>query len=769
MSDSDLKENKEYDPEEEDDNENEKPSKKTKFKNDENLDNQEEEYNSQEDENYIQEEKPKKGKNKLLTKKRNRQKKKKNKKDKLGAGIFFEREAEEEENDEESQYEGELTKKQQEEEMEKAMKQTSNRFKKITDQNEEEIMEHFEGLAEINRDNMDEEEINKRPTNADPKIWIVKCRIGEEKEILENLYHKYFFFKEKNKENKSKEKVKIFSIVAFENLKGKIFIEAFTERDVQFAIQDMSNVNQNSIQLVPINERPQIFEYDQAAKTEIFKNQLVRIKGGNYDGDLAKVVFIEDPMTKIFVALVPRIIDDLKGKKGYNVASFIKQKSFLKPRQKLFNQSYLSNDDLNRLKKSNEPYGEVKKFGNFKFSEEGLLIKALKRYNLETENISPKEDELQKIGCIIDENGVYKDKSSGDTLAVANKTNVKFKKGDFVKIIDENDPNLNGLKAKVVETENGENIQLEIIDIGHSKEIFSLPKNRLVLDKHNFKNGNLVYAKYGANKGRSGMVIKVMENNSVIVYDDITKAKFEAKNSDLVFIEDMELDNEENEMFKIGELVQIKNSNDICYIIESTKFVIKVVTITNEVQKINVRDANPIPLGKKRSCVDGKGNPLELDNTVKVINGQYKGNKGVIKSIYKKFVFLLNYDFTRTNGIFCEIDVNLELLGSELLLDTSDKGRVNHRRIPNNIKDLMKKTVHVIKGNWKGYNGILLDGNDKNVRLELIAKQKIVELPFNYIVEGDINSVRDKNESVSFNNPSYMKTPAYYTHRDMWE
>ncbi len=122
------------------------------------------------------------------------------------------------------------------------MKQTSNRFKKITDQNEEEIREHFEGLAEQNRDNMDEEEINKRPTNADPKMWIVKCRIGEEKEILENLYHKFFFFKDKNKDNKSKEKVKIFSIVSFENLKGKIFIEAFTERDVQFAIQDMSNV-----------------------------------------------------------------------------------------------------------------------------------------------------------------------------------------------------------------------------------------------------------------------------------------------------------------------------------------------------------------------------------------------------------------------------------------------------------------------------------------------------------------------------------------------
>ena len=138
----------------------------------------------------------------------------------------------------------------------------------------------------------------------------------------------------------------------------------------------------------------------------------------------------------------------------------------------------------------------------------------------------------------------------------------------------------------------------------------------------------------------------------------------------------MEFDNEENEMFKIGELVKLKNSRVVCYIIESTKFIIKVVTNTNEVKKISVREVDIINLPKKKPCIDGKGNPLDIDNTVKVINGQYKGYKGVIKNIFNQFIFLLNNDFARTNGIFCEIKENLELLGSELLLETSGKGRI---------------------------------------------------------------------------------------------
>ena len=255
----------------------------------------------------------------------------------------------------------------------------------------------------------------------------------------------------------------------------------------------------------------------------------------------------------------------------------------------------------------------------------------------------------------------------------------------------------------------------------------------------------------------------------VTVYDDKTKIKFKAKNDDLIFSEDMDLDDEENEMFKIGELVKIKNSNIVCYIIESTKFTIKVVTINNEVKELSVREVDILSLGKRISSVDGKGNPIDIDNTVKVIYGQYKGNKGVIKNIYNKYVFLLNYDFKRSNGIFCDITENIELLGSELLIENSEKGRVNHRRIPNEIKELKGKIVHIIKGNWKGYEALLIDGSDKNAQLELIAKHKIVELPFDFIEKGGVSSAKDNSESFSFNNQGFMKTPAYYIDREKWE
>ena len=104
----------------------------------------------------------------------------------------------------------------------------------------------------------------------------------------------------------------------------------------------------------------------------------------------------------------------------------------------------------------------------------------------------------------------------------------------------------------------------------------------------------------------------------------------------------------------------------------------------------------------------------------------------------------------------------MELLGSELLAENTDKGKVNLRRVPNEIKDLLGKTVHVVEGSWKGYNGTLIDANDKFVKLELTAKQKTIQLPFNYIKEGDINSAKD-NEGLSLTPTSLsMKTPAYY-------
>ena len=251
-------------------------------------------------------------------------------------------------------------------------------------------------------------------------------------------------------------------------------------------------------------------------------------------------------------------------------------------------------------------------------------------------------------------------------------------------------------------------------------------------------------------------------NNNKVHFYEINQNTFVAKNTDLILSSNMDLVGEENSMFKIGDLVRIKNSSIICYIIESTKFNLKVVTTRNEIKKISTREVEKINLKKKTTyLMDSKGYPLTPDNTVKIINGPNKGNKGTIKCIYNKYLFLHNNNYVRTNGIFCEINENVELLGSELLIENSEKGKVNHRKVPKNIKDLIGKTVHVIEGKWKGYNGILINADDKSIKLELSAKQKTISLPFTSIKEGDVNSAKD-NDEPSITPTLSMKTPAYF-------
>jgi hypothetical protein len=43
----------------------------------------------------------------------------------------------------------------------------------------------------------------RQPSIEDPKLWLVKCRLGKERECTNNLFHKYFLIN-KNDSNKVK-------------------------------------------------------------------------------------------------------------------------------------------------------------------------------------------------------------------------------------------------------------------------------------------------------------------------------------------------------------------------------------------------------------------------------------------------------------------------------------------------------------------------------------------------------------------------------------
>ena len=65
---------------------------------------------------------------------------------------------------------------------------------------------------------------------------------------------------------------------------------------------------------------------------------------------------------------------------------------------------------------------------------------------------------------------------------------------------------------------------------------------------------------------------------------------------------------------------------------------------------------------------------------------------------------------------------------------------------------------------------MLVQSNDKTATIELIAKQKTIEVTFDYFVGGDVDSAKDNaSENVQFNNHGFLKTPAYYENQNMME
>lgn len=53
-------------------------------------------------------------------------------------------------------------------------------------------------LMEIENETMAKSNYAIQPSISDPKLWLVKCRIGKERESVESILHKYFHVNSKS-------------------------------------------------------------------------------------------------------------------------------------------------------------------------------------------------------------------------------------------------------------------------------------------------------------------------------------------------------------------------------------------------------------------------------------------------------------------------------------------------------------------------------------------------------------------------------------------
>ena len=332
----------------------------------------------------------------------------------------------------------------------------------------------------------------------------------------------------------------------------------------------------------------QVFNYDKIERVDIKPGKWVRIKSGIYEGDLAQVIAVEDPISRIFVKLIPRISESIFRDSDPKQNNLANKKPLIKPKQKLFNPANFPNGEM---KKTMHPIlrDSVYIYNKNAFYD-GFLIKSMRIKSLLLDDVDPKLDELRifnyskyKKGDEDNENGL------ADLISTIQETELTkkkfFKQGDKVRIIT---GSLKNIPGKVV-SHNNKLVSL-IPEIEGYNEIIELPEEYMV---KLFLPGDLVKVYRGPNSGKYGLVTRV-EDEIAFVYSDTLNAEFKVSCRDLILSSQHVDETDNNSYFQLGDLVKVNGTNIVCYVLDVFKHYLKVIDTRNEIKNSNLKDLTKI-------------------------------------------------------------------------------------------------------------------------------------------------------------------------------
>ncbi|CAB4300857.1 unnamed protein product [Prunus armeniaca] len=138
------------------------------------------------------------------------------------------------------------------------------------------------------------------PTVKDPIIWKVKCMVGRERHSAFCMMQKFVDLRSLGT------KLEIISAFAVEHIKGFVFIEADKQSDINEACKGICSIYSSRVMPVPNNEVSHLLS-PRTRYNGITVGMWARVKSGNYKGDLAQVVFVNDLRKRATVKLIPRI------------------------------------------------------------------------------------------------------------------------------------------------------------------------------------------------------------------------------------------------------------------------------------------------------------------------------------------------------------------------------------------------------------------------------------------------------------------------------
>lgn len=376
------------------------------------------------------------------------------------------------------------------------------------------------------------------PAIKDPNLWMIKCRIGEEKATVLLLMRKFLTYQN------NEDALQIKSVVAPEGVKGYIYVESYKQTHVKAAITNVSNLRMGmwKQEMVPIKEMTDVLKVVKE-QTGLKPKQWVRLKRSQYKDDIAQVDYVDMAQNQVHLKLLPRI-------------DYTRLRGALRTTQS-------DTDDAKRKRKRRpaaKPFdpeairaigGEVTSDGDFlifegnRYSRKGFLYKNFLMTAILSEGVKPTLAELERFEEQPEEINIE--------LAVSGKddpqTTHSFSMGDNVEVCV---GDLQNLQAKIVAIDGA----LITVNPKHDdlKDALIFKANEL---RKYFKAGDHAKVLAGRYEGETGLIVRV-EPGRVVLVSDLTMHELEVLPRDLQLCTDMATGVDSLGQFEWGDLVQLE-------------------------------------------------------------------------------------------------------------------------------------------------------------------------------------------------------------------
>lgn len=652
------------------------------------------------------------------------------------------------------------------------------RQKEQTDEELERFIEERYGKGsqryeEFELEEADQNEVEQQgllPTVQDPKLWMVKCKTGHEREAAISIMQKHAALVREGKP------MSICAAVSQDKLKGYVYVEAVKETQVRDAIAGLRIIYQK-IKLVPLGEMVDVLTAAGRMTKQLAPGSWARVKSGTYKNDLVQVVDVREQDNAATVKIIPRIDFALLAAKIEGRAE--KGKAPVRPPARMFSASEARTHGLALDRTMRDPYtGEPFEVFQGQRFRDGFMYKDVSLKSLKVDGVVPTLEELEKFQLSTKKtdrngNGPTSDLAS---LAAALPEEGESKLTDFTKgdVVVVREGDLKHLKGKVLRRT--EDSQVEIMPMHQElKEPLTFAPAQI---QKFFSVGDHVKVMGGRHAGETGLIVKVNEGPGVAsIFSDSSREEMQCFVRDLAICVEVSDGALTFGPYELHDLVAL-DATTVGVIVRVERERCHVLTNQGRVEKPDVRlcelkDIKRKIFARNATAQDAHMNSVKVGDIVNILDGlgasASSSLTGTVMHVQRGSLFLMCRGETKNGGVMCVPARNCRVHGGtaegqSFELASRTPGRISAQLMSpgRNMVHASKEVLHsptrgghgygapspgafsgrssgprresgligmetkVVKGPYKGYKGKIVDATDTTVRIELQAQCRTV-------------------------------------------